>query len=132
MEYLKNKNRFTQHAIIALIVSTLIIPIVIMDFWVEIYHRLCFPLYKLPYIKRKNYIQIDRHKLKYLDWFQKIYCVYCGYANGVVNYWMEIGAKTESYWCGIQHNKNPNFIEPSYHKDFAKYGDEEDFNKKYK
>ena len=59
MKYLKNKNRFTQHDIMALIISTLIIPIVIMDFWVEIYRRLCFPLYKLPHIKRKNYIKID-------------------------------------------------------------------------
>lgn len=93
----------------------------------EIYHRICFPLCGIPYVKRKDYIKIiDRAKLKYLNWLQKIYCMYCGYGNGVVRYWAKITGETEKYWCGIQH-KNPD----EYQKDFAKYGDEEDFKKKY-
>ncbi len=132
MLYLKNPFRFLKNIIIIPLVSTLIIPLVIMDIWVEIYHRICFPLYRMPYVRRKNYIKIiDRAKLQYLNWLQKIYCMYCGYGNGVIRYWSQIAADTENYWCGIQHEKKPDFITPEHQKDFAKYGDEKEFKEKY-
>jgi hypothetical protein len=132
MYYLKNSNKSVKHIIIAPIIFSVIIPLVIMDLWIEIYHRICFPLYNIPCVKRSEYIKIDRHKLAYLTFLQKIYCVYCGYANGAVNYWVKIAGDTERYWCGIQHKKSKNFHAPEHHKDFAKYGDEKDFNRKYK
>ncbi len=132
MLYLKNTYRNIKHIIVIPIISTLIIPLVILDIWGEVYHRICFPLYKMPFVERGNYIQIDRHKLSYLNFFQKIYCVYCGYANGIINYWVEIAARTELYWCGIQHKKNKKFIVPKHHHNFAEYNNEKDFNKKYR
>jgi len=112
--------------------STVIIPLVIMDIWMEIYHRTCFALCKIPYVERKNFIQIrDRAKLPYLNWLQKIYCLYCGYGNGVIRYWAEITGRTEHYWCGIQHEKRARSIALEYQKNFSKYGNEEDFMKKY-
>ena len=133
MLYLKNSLRFLKHIVAGPLVLSVFIPLVIMDIWVEIYHRLSFPLYKMPCIKRSHYIKIiDRAKLKYLNWPQKIFCMYCSYANGVVRYWVKIAGETERYWCGIQHEKKPDFIAPAHHKDFAKYGDKEDFRKKYK
>lgn len=132
MQYLKNRNQSFWHIISGPIIWSLIIPLVITDLWVEIYHRICFPLYGLPCVKRRHYIQIDRHKLKYLNWVQKINCVYCGYANGAFNYWVKIAGVTERYWCGIRHKRNRDFIEPIHHQDFAKYNDEKDFIKKYK
>ena len=131
MEHLKAKNRLVRHTLSAPLIYSALIPIVIMDLWIEIYHRVCFPLYKIPYVKRSNYIKIDRHKLKYLNWLQKINCAYCGYANGAVHYWTKIAADTEKYWCGIQHQKMKGFIAPKHHKDFAKYDDEAEFKEKY-
>jgi len=133
MKYLNNKRYALKHILVIPIISTLIIPIVIFDIWVEIYHRSCFPLCKISYVKRNNYIKIDRFKLKYLTFWQKIYCVYCSYGNGVVAYWKEIGARTEQYWCGIKHKNDSNFI-PQEHQEkmnFAEYGDEVDFKNKY-
>jgi len=132
MRYLKNRGKFLRHAIALPFISILIIPIFIMDICLEIYHRICFPLYGIPYIKRGKYVQIDRHKLKYLNWFQKIYCVYCGYANGMASYWVRVAGETERYWCGIKHKENPDFVAPKHHKDFAEYDDKASFNKKYK
>lgn len=132
MRYLKNPNRFLRHIIAMPIITVLIIPIVIMDILVEIYHRICFPLYRTPCVKRRKYIQIDRHKLKYLTWLQKLYCVYCGYSNGVTNYWVKIAGETERYWCGIKHKENSDFVEPEHHKNFTRYDDETGFNKRYK
>jgi len=111
---------------------TLIIPLMVTDIWIEMYHRILFPLYKLPYVKRSDYIQImDRARLPYLNIIQKIYCMYCGYANGLVRYRVQIAGETEHYRCGIQHQKRKNFIVEEHQKDFAKYGDKNDFIKKY-
>lgn len=126
------KKRFRQLLTIPFITS-MIVPILILDIWGEIYHHICFPLCGLPLVKRKNYIRIDRHKLKYLNIFEKFYCVYCGYVNGVLTYWVEIAGQTEKYWCGIRHKKYKNFVEPPHHKKlgFTKYGDKDEFDKKY-
>jgi len=133
MLYLKT-NFFIRlkHLPIGPIIYSLIILLVIFDIWVEIYHRISFPIYKFPYVKRSSYIKIDRHKLEYLNTWQKFDCVYCGYANGVINYWSKIVAESERYWCGIMHQKNNNFIAPDHHKDFVEHGDKEDFNNKYR
>ena len=109
----------------------MIIPAIILDIFLEVYHHVAFPLCGIKMVKRKNYIKIDRHKLKYLKFHQKFGCVYCGYINGLVHYAVIIAAKTESYWCAIVHKKTKGFVAPDHHKNFAKYGDEEEFKKKY-
>lgn len=106
-----------------------VIPLVILDVSTEIFHRICFPLYGLSLVDRKKYIKIDRQKLKYLTIRQKIGCVFCGYANGVLPYTAKIAAETENYWCGIQHKKDKNFKPPEHHKNFLKYNDEKAFKK---
>ncbi len=131
MEYLKRKTRW-YHVLVIPILISLAVPIVLLDIWVEFYHRLCFPLYKFPLVKRKSYIKIDRHRLKYLSWWQKLYCVYCGYANGVAAYWVRIAGETERYWCGIQHQRTPNFVFQPHQESFAPYGDKDSFEQKYK
>lgn len=97
--------------------------LVFMDLILELYHRICFPLYGMPYVKRRAYIKIDRHKLKYLTPGEKIGCMYCGYANGIFAYYTRIAGDTERYWCGIKHKKRPGFIPPKHHKNFLEYGD---------
>ena len=130
MEYLKYKNSFLRRCIVIPILSIMIIPLVIVDLFVEFYHRICFPLCKLPIIKRSEYIRFDdRAKLKYLNSWQKVYCIYCTYANGLIAYVGEIAAQTEKYWCGINHKTDNS----EYHKrlEFAEYNDKKDFEKKY-
>lgn len=93
----------------------------ILEIFGEMYHRICFPLYGLPYVKRSEYIVIDRHKLQYLNWFQKIACVYCGYVNGIFRYASAIAGQTERYWCGIIHSRG---TKQPHQKNFLPYGDE--------
>ncbi|MBU1119179.1 hypothetical protein KKH43_04835 [Patescibacteria group bacterium] len=131
MLYIKKTGTLIRHTLSAPLIFSVFIPLVIFDVWVELYHRICFPLYRIPTIKRGNYIKIDRQKLAYLTPLQKVYCVYCGYANGAVHYWSKIAAETEHYWCGIQHKKSKGYVQQKHQKDFAKYGDEKKFRKKY-
>ncbi|MFC1656648.1 hypothetical protein ACFL14_01625 [Patescibacteria group bacterium] len=116
----------------ALIIYSVFIPLVILDIWMELYHRSCFPVYDIPVIKRSNYIKIDRHKLSQLNFIQKLGCIYCGYGNGLVAYWTKIIAETENYWCPIQHKEDGEFIAPAHHKSFDKYGKNADVAKNRK
>jgi hypothetical protein len=111
------------------VIYSMIIPIVILDIWIEIYHRICFAAYDIPYIKRGKYIRIDRQKLKYLNFFEKFNCMYCGYANGLLHYSSVIAGETEKYWCGIKHQLEEEFCEPEHHKEFIPYGDEDAYRK---
>lgn len=134
MQYLKIKlpYRRLRHTLAAPFIISVMIPMMIMDLWVEIYHRIAFPLYGIPCVERKKYVKVvDRGRLKYLRGFQKFNCMYCGYANGIIGYWVEIAGRTEKYFCGIQHEKDPNFIPPAHHKNFARYDDKKDFEEKY-
>jgi len=57
-------------------------------------------------VRRRRYVVIDRHTLAYLNGIEKVNCVYCGYANGVIAYVREIAARTEQYWCPIRHARH--------------------------
>jgi hypothetical protein len=45
----------------------------------------------------------DRGRLGYLNAIEKVGCVYCSYANGLLAYVTEITARTEQYFCPIRH-----------------------------
>ncbi|MBU1075491.1 hypothetical protein KJ733_01645 [Patescibacteria group bacterium] len=131
MENKKYPERSLMHTITVPFIWGIVAPLLILDFFMEFYHRICFPIYNIPLVERSKYIKIDRHKLEYLDPLEKINCVYCGYANGLLRYTSEIAAQTEKYWCGIKHAKTENFIEPEHHKEFVEYGNQEEFIEKY-
>jgi len=112
-------------------IFSVIIPLVILDIWIELYHRVGFWLYKIPYVERGKYVRIDRHRLSYLRWFEKAFCLYCGYANGLLPYAAAIAAETEKYWCAVMHKDDPSFQHPEHHKEFARYDDPDDLQTKY-
>jgi hypothetical protein len=103
----------------------MIVPLVLLDISMEIYHRICFPLYGIDYVNRKEYIKIDRHRLSYLTGLEKINCAYCGYANGLMHYASIIAGETERYWCSIKHEEDSNFLPPQHHNDFLEHGNKD-------
>lgn len=129
MQYLQHKNRFIRHVAAGLFIYPVFIPLLLLDISMEIYHQVCFRLFRLPLNKRSKYFKIDRHRLQYLDPLQKLNCLYCSYANGLMAYMSKIAADTEKYWCGIKHKQEvaDEFLEPAHHKDFLPYGDEQAF-----
>lgn len=129
MEYKRSEMRFKalRHLLATPFILSMIVPVVFLDLMMEIYHRIAFPLYGLPVNKRSNYIRIDRQKLSYLGPLNKLYCMYCGYANGVTAYSVKIAGDTEKYWCGIKHKEGGGFFEPPHQKDFLEYGNEKEF-----
>ncbi len=131
MNFKKHPERELRHIISIPFIWGMFIFFIVFDIGLEIYHQICFRLYKIPIVSRKKYVKIDRHKLSYLSFLDKIRCMYCGYGNGILAYAVKITGETEKYWCGIKHEKDENFEEPEHQKDFAKFGDETDFEQKY-
>ncbi|CAA6815909.1 MAG: Unknown protein [uncultured Sulfurovum sp.] len=109
----------------------MIIPAVIADIFATIYQIINFSVYKIPKVKRSKYIVIDRHHLSYLNGIEKLFCVFCGYVNGVIQYAAEIGTRTEEFWCPIKHNQKIGYEHSRYHK-YLEYGDSETYHKKRK
>lgn len=103
-----------------------LLPALLLDLVVTIFHSLCFRIYNIPLVKRSDYIVIDRHALTYLNLIEKINCVYCGYFNGLIAYVQEIAARTEQFWCPIKHARKTTGLHSRYRK-FLEYGDAEGF-----
>jgi hypothetical protein len=108
------------------IIYSLIIPFVLLDLFVTIYQAVCFPVYGIAKVRRRDHIVIDRHMLAYLNGIQKLNCVYCGYGNGILSYAREIAGRTEKYWCPIKHARRVEGAHAHYHG-FFDYGDAEAF-----
>ena len=103
-----------------------LVPALFLDLMVTIYQWVCFPAYNIPKVRRGDYIVIDRHYLSYLNWIEKINCVYCGYFNGLIGYVREIAARTELYWCPIKHARPTKARHSRSHR-FFDYGDAEGY-----
>jgi len=104
----------------------MIVPALFMDICVQIYQAVCFPIYKIPKVKRDEYIIIDRNYLSYLNIFEKLNCIYCGYFNGLIAYVQEIAGRTEQFWCPIRHAKKIKAMHSRYHL-FLEYGEYEHY-----
>lgn len=107
---------------------SMMIPALLVDIFVTIYQSVCFPIYKIPKVKRSDYVIMDRYNLFYLDRVEKINCWYCEYFNGVIGYTREIAARTEQFWCPIKHSK-PQIDMHSRYEKFFDFGDYETYRK---
>ena len=100
-------------------IYVMIIPFVLLDAFLWIYQWVCFPLYRMPKVKRSHYIVIDRHNLGYLNAIERLNCVYCGYADGLLAYARQIVSRTETYWCPVKHARK--VLDP--HRRYARFAD---------
>jgi hypothetical protein len=113
------------------VLYVMIIPLVFFDLSLEFYHRLAFPLLGIPMVRRREYVKLDRHRLPYLPAVLKLACMYCSYANGLIQYAARIAGETETYFCPIKHQAATEFHPPPHHRDFVEYGDAEAFRRRY-
>ncbi|MCI5077690.1 hypothetical protein [Oricola sp.] len=106
------------------VIYSLIVPLVLLDVMVTIYQHICFRIYQIPLVRRSDHIVVDRHHLAYLNGLEKLNCIYCGYANGLIAYVREIAGRTERFWCPIKHARRA--ADPHDHVEaFVDYGDAE-------
>ena len=106
------------------------IPFLFFHLCLEIYHQICFRIYGIPRVRPQEYFIFDRQLLPYLNWLEKINCVYCSYGNNLLRYAMEISGRTERYWCPIKYHKRMENTHSQYDK-FVDYLDAENFRSKW-
>lgn len=115
-----------QNLITGPIIYSMIIPLVITDFFVSFFQAICFPIYGIKKVRRSDYIIFDRKYLNYLNIIEKFHCTYCEYANGLIAYIREVVARTEQYFCPIKHAHKLLDTHSRYAR-FLDYGDAEDY-----
>lgn len=106
----------------------LIVPFLMLDMSLWVYQHVCFPAFRIAKVPRGRYFSYDRGRLPYLGGSQRLSCLYCSYANGLIAYAREIGARTEQYFCPIKHLRVPESTHSRY-SHFAEHGDAEAFQR---
>ena len=126
--------RYVLHSRLMAIVTApfiyaVIIPFMLLDLFVSVYQAVCFPVYGIPKARRRDYIAIDRNKLRYLNALEGLNCMYCSYGNGVLAYAVEVAGRTEQHWCPIKHARRLQKTHDRY-SHFLPYGDAAAYRKK--
>lgn len=103
-------------------------PLLLLDLFVVAYQFICFPLYGIARVRRRDYLVFDRTHLAYLNAIEKINCAYCSYGNGLASYVREVVARTEQYWSPIKHARRLLQAHP-YYSGFVDYGDGEGYRR---
>jgi len=111
------------------VIYGMVIPAVILDVFLFVYVRVVAPVFKLKFAKRRDFIVFDRHYLGYLNFFEKLNCVYCSYFNGLMFYAGSVAQTTELYFCPIKHAKRVAYGEEHFSK-YLGYGDAENYHEK--
>lgn len=111
------------------VIYSLIVVFVILDLWVSLYQAICFRVYDIPQVKRRDYLVFDRTSLAYLNAMEKLNCAYCSYCNGVIAYVREVAARTEQYWCPIKQARRMIGAHARY-AEFTEYGDAEQYRER--
>lgn len=107
-------------------IYSMFIPVGFFHIFLEIYHQIAFRLYGIPTVNPREYFYIRRDLLPLLNWFEKFNCIYCSYVNNFLQYAVEIGARTERYWCPLKyehkiphaHSQYSHFIDASNSQNF--------------
>ena len=99
-----------------------VIPFLLLDGVVALYQSVCFPIYGIPKVRRCDYLIFDRGRLRYLNTIERVGCIYCSYANGLLAMITEIAARTERHFCPIKHARRVMRAHSQYAA-FLPYGD---------
>lgn len=118
-----------QNFLTAPIIYGMIVPLALFDLCISFYQLTCFPIYRIARVSRANYIVMDHRHLAYLNIIEKIDCMYCSYAVGLLGYAQEITARTEQYFCPIKHARKV-LNEHSRYKHFLSYGEADNLHGK--
>jgi len=111
------------------IIYGMIAPLAFIDVCITVFQATCFPIYGILKAKRANFIVMDHRHLAYLNIFEKVHCMYCAYASGVLAMAVEVTSRTEQYFCPIKHARKILGSTQRYAR-YLGYGEAEDFHVK--
>ena len=118
-----------QNFLTAPIIYGMIVPMALFDLCISLYQLTCFPIYRIARVSRANYIVMAHQHLAYLNIIEKVDCMYCSYAVGLLGYAQEIAARTEQYFCPIKHARKMLDVHARY-EHFLDYGEADSLHRK--
>ena len=117
-----------KHLLTAPFIYAVFFPMLLLDLFATLYQWICFPIYGIPRVRRRDYLIQDRHTLAYLNLLEKFNCFYCSYADGLTSYLREVIGRTEQYWCPIKHARKVLETHSRY-THFTEFGDAENYRR---
>jgi hypothetical protein len=117
-----------RHMLSAPFIYAVIVPLVLLDLFVSLYQLVCFPLYRIARVRRRDFFVYDRAHLAYLNALERFNCRYCAYATGLIGYCREVIGRTEQYWCPIKHARRVSQAHEHYHG-FVDFGNADGYRK---
>jgi len=111
------------------VIYSVALPFLLLDGWVGLYQAICFRAWGIARVRRRAYFALDRHKLAYLNGVEKLNCLFCSYANGLLAYVREVAARTEQYWCPIRHARRVRGTHDRY-SSFVPYGNPQAYRRR--
>jgi len=124
LKYLKSPG--IRHFLSIPFIYGMIFPAIFLDIFLFIYQQTAIRLYGIPLVNRSDYIKFDRRHLAYLNYMQKVNCLYCSYVNWLFSYAVEVAGRTEKYWCPIKSARRKEWGH-NWEEYFADYWDPEWF-----
>jgi hypothetical protein len=120
-----------RHAVTVPFIYPVIFPLLLLDLFVMAYQAVCFPLYGIARVRRRDYLVFDRSHLAYLNLLEKVNCAFCSYGTGLAAFVTEVIGRTEQYWCPIKHARRLLRAHP-YYSGFMDFGDAEAYRRELK
>ena len=71
------------------------------------FNRVYFWVRNQNSIPMKPYYNFDRHRIPHLGWMDKIWCEYCEWANGSLQWIMDVVIEIERRYCPIKNQCDP-------------------------
>lgn len=75
--------------------------------YMQLFSRLYFWIRNQKQMDTRSFFNYDRHKISHLTLIDKIWCEYCEWANGTLQWTMAFTNEIERRYCPIQNKPNP-------------------------
>jgi len=97
-----------------------------------VFNKLYFWIRRQENINPKPYFNYDRHRLAHLRFADKVWCNYCEWANGALQWALAITNEIERRYCPIQNQCHPHCEKAKkWRNEFLKYNHSPDEVSRY-
>ena len=105
MKHAKKKNSLFGNILALPFAIAFLIPLVVYDLFLSLFHRIVFGLCKIKKVNRKSHFKVDQMKIAQLSKMQRFYAIYILYLRGLMNFGAKIAQECEYHWCQVRPTK---------------------------
>jgi len=91
----------------ALLILTFALVLLPLFLFMLLFNSLYFWLRSQPSVSPKPYFNFDRHRVAHISLMDKLWCEYCEWANGTLQWTLAITNEIERRYCPIQNQCHP-------------------------